>query len=253
MREHGRAEVHEAKQKEIENLQFYKTYEEIDNIGQESITMRWVITAKEQHDGQKQAYESRLVARGFQETDKPQSDSPTALRESMKLFLAMAAVQGFDLRALDICVAFLQAEPLKREIFIRPPKDISKDGVLWKLLKPIYGLDDTSRRFWLTVRRIFKEEGLNPITGDEAFYVKRVEGKLVGSVLTHVDDFLIAGSPDFIKKLTDAIEKNLTISKIEDNEFRFAGIDIKKEASGITISMEDCAKSMEEVTDIRKG
>ena len=76
---------------------------------------------------------------------------------------------------------------------------------------------------------------------------------MVGSVLTHVDDFLIAGSPDFIKKLTDAIEKNLTISKIEDNEFRFAGIDIKKEASGITISMEDCAKSMEEVTDIRKG
>ena len=198
VREHGRAEVHEAKQKEIENLQFYKTYEEIDNIGQESITMRWVITAKEQHDGQKQAYKARLVARGFQETDKPQSDSPTALGESMKLFLAMAAVQGFDLRAVDIRAAFLQAESLKREIFIRPPKDISKDGVLWKLLKPIYGLDDASRRFWLTVRRIFKEEGLNPITGDKAFYVKRVEGKLVGSVLTHVDDFLIAGSPDFI-------------------------------------------------------
>ena len=86
--------------------------------------MRWVITSKEKQDGQKQAAKAQLVARGFQEAEKPQSNSPTALRESMKLFLA---INDFDLRAIDIHAAFLQAEPLNREVFIRPPKNVSKD------------------------------------------------------------------------------------------------------------------------------
>ena len=46
VREQGRAEVLEAKQKEIESLQFNKTYDEIENIEQESITIRWVPTIK---------------------------------------------------------------------------------------------------------------------------------------------------------------------------------------------------------------
>ena len=34
---------------------------------------------------------ARLVAKGFEESDKPISDSPTALRESFKLFTSVAA------------------------------------------------------------------------------------------------------------------------------------------------------------------
>ena len=29
--------------------------------------------------------------------------------------------------------------------------DILKEGILWKLKKPLHGLDDTSRKFWLMV------------------------------------------------------------------------------------------------------
>ena len=171
----------------------------------------------------------------------------------MKLFLAMAAINDFDLRAIDICAAFLQAEALNREVFIRPPKDVSKDGKVWKLLKPIYGLEDASRKFWLTVRRIFRDEGLVPITGDEAFYIKRENDNLVGCVITHVDDFLISGTPKFITDVTEKVREKLTISKIEDKRFRFTGIDINKTDEGIEISMEDYADSIDEITDIRKA
>ena len=160
--------------------------------------MRWVITVKEKHDGQKKAVKARLVARGFQEPEKPTSDSPTALRESLKMFLSVTAMNDFKLRALDIRAAFLQAEPLKREIFIQPPKDVANDGKIWRLLKPIYGLDEANRRFWLTVKKILKEEDMAPLTGDEAFYFKRNENGLIGCLLTHVDDFLIAGTDDFV-------------------------------------------------------
>ena len=76
----------EAKQKEIENLEKYGVFEEVEDIGQEKVGSRWVITKKEKADGQKTNFKGRLVAKGFQETEAPQSDSPTMLRESMKIF-----------------------------------------------------------------------------------------------------------------------------------------------------------------------
>ena len=47
-----------------------------------TVSSRWVITEKEIHDGQKQKFKARLVARGFQESLKPQLDSPIASKES---------------------------------------------------------------------------------------------------------------------------------------------------------------------------
>ena len=88
--------------------------------------MRWVITKEEKADGQKTDYKGRLVARGFQEKSAPQSDSPTMLRESLKLFFSVAANEGFSLRSIDIRAAFLQAKDLEREIYLLPPKDVKK-------------------------------------------------------------------------------------------------------------------------------
>ena len=85
VKDHGKPEVKEAKEKEIQNLETYETFEEVDDIGQETIGSRWIVTEKEKHDGQKQKYKARLVARVFQEREQPQSDSPTAAKESIEL------------------------------------------------------------------------------------------------------------------------------------------------------------------------
>ena len=76
----------EAKERELENLVKYDIFEEVDDKGQETVGSRWVITRKEKADGQKTEFKGRLVAKGFQEKESPQSDSPTMLRESLKLF-----------------------------------------------------------------------------------------------------------------------------------------------------------------------
>ena len=62
---------------------------------QETIGSYWVITQKEKHDGQQTEYKARLVAWGFQETVKPQSDSPTISKESFKLLMVIAANNDF--------------------------------------------------------------------------------------------------------------------------------------------------------------
>ena len=116
VREHKKPEVIEAKAKEIENLEKYGVFEEVE--GQETIDSRWVITRKEKADGQKQKVKGRLVAKGFQEKEAPQSDSPTMLRESMKMFFTVAANEDFELRKIDIRAAFLQARQLDRNVFL---------------------------------------------------------------------------------------------------------------------------------------
>ena len=140
------------------------------------------------------------------------------------------------MRKIDIRAAFLQAKPLDRDVFMRPPKDIRKDGVIWRLKKPPYGLNDASRKFWLRVKNIFKEMGLRKLSGDEAVYYKLdEEGNLEGMVSTHVDDFDLAGRKKFVEMVTEEISRILDVSTVECDCFRFTGI--KTISIHITVSL----------------
>ena len=72
--------------KEMNNLETYGTFEEVEeeNVeeGANVIGSRWVVTKKERQDGQKEAKKAILVARGFQKSNKPQSDAPAANHEN---------------------------------------------------------------------------------------------------------------------------------------------------------------------------
>ena len=227
VKEHGKPEIVEAKNNEIENLKLYETFEEVIDEGQETIGSRWIITEKQKHDGQKQDYKARLVAKGFQEIDQPQSDSPTAAKESFKLLMALSANFNFKIVSMDIRATFLQAKTLDREVFVRPPKDIEKEGVIWKLLKPLYGLDDASRKFYLKVKETLQKLKLKTLPGDDAVYYEHKNGKLMGIILSHVDDFTIAGTREFVNRIVSGIKRKFTVSKVEEDNFRFTGLDVK--------------------------
>ena len=77
--------------RDIENLQKFWTFEEIEDEGKDKITSRWVILERLKHDGQKEEYKARLLVRGYQGMYDRQSNSLTALRESQKLFYSIAA------------------------------------------------------------------------------------------------------------------------------------------------------------------
>ena len=84
-------------------------FEEFQDVSQETIRSRRVITLKEKHDGQKQQTNVRLVAQGFQETLKPQSDSLKASKDSFKLLIAIAAKNNFKLpRSTYVLLSFSQ-------------------------------------------------------------------------------------------------------------------------------------------------
>ena len=84
---------------------------------------------------------------------------------------------------------------------MRPSKDIEKEGVIWKLLKPLYGLDDASRKFYLKVKETLQKMGLKTLPGDDAVYSEHKNGKLIGLNSSHVDDFTIAGENEFVERI----------------------------------------------------
>merc|ERR1712243_286491 len=153
-------------------------------------------------------------------------------KESFQLLMALLANFHFKLASVDI----LQSKVLDRYVFVEPLSDIKKQGVIWKLNKLLYGLDDASRKFWLTVRDVFLNKlNLKTVEGDEAFYYRNLDGDFHGAVLTHVDDFEVTGTNDFGKEIISVVEKELTISKVEEDKFRYTGLDVKIVNDGIEI------------------
>ena len=91
------------------------------------------------------------------------------------------------------------------------------------------------------------------LQGDEAFYYRHNgEGDLERMISSHVDDFILARTTELMEQITEKVKEKLDISKLEDNMFRFNGIDVFKEEDRIVIIMEEYAKTLEKL-EIGKG
>ena len=94
-----------------------------------------MVTQKEKHDGKKQASMERLEVRGFQESLKPQSDSPTASKESFKILMAISASYKFKLAFNSDAKKVMLEDGLKDVENLFDPEDLGGDTVGAKYLK----------------------------------------------------------------------------------------------------------------------
>jgi hypothetical protein len=62
------------------------------------------------------------------------TDSATAQFPVISLILSLAVLFQFSISSLDISGAYLQAGPLQRDVYIRPPPVWSRPNILWRLL-----------------------------------------------------------------------------------------------------------------------
>ena len=143
-------EVMKAKEFEVQSWQENDVYEEVEDTGQEFISVRWVITEKLK-DG-KPVVKARLVAMGFEEdTSDFGKGSPACSKESIRLALALASAFGWECHSLDVKSAYLQGNYIEREVYLHPPPEYYS-GQLWRLRKTVYGLCDAARAWYLRVK-----------------------------------------------------------------------------------------------------
>ena len=133
VKEHGREECVEAKQKELKAFEDFEVYTEVEDQGQE-----------------------RLSSRGFEETVEVQADSPTGCKETLHMLLCIAASKGWKIKSGDVKNAYLQGEKLDREVFMEPPIEKRKANAIWKLQKSVYGMNDTGRQWFFKVEETLR-------------------------------------------------------------------------------------------------
>lgn len=227
-----------AKQKEIENWKNNDVFEEVPYNNQHTISTRWVITTKEKDSII--ITKARLVARGFEDNRENYQniDSPTCSRESLSLTLSILSMKGWKCWAIDIKTAFLQGNPLNRDVYLQPPREFNS-GMVWKLKKAVYGLNEASRCWYNRVKDEFLKAGLSNSKYDEALFYLKTDNQLQGVVGIHVDDFIYGGNDNFISNTVSTVKSAFEIGTETSAPMKFVGINITQERNGkISFSQE---------------
>ena len=132
---------------------------------------------------------------------------------------------------------------LKGNCFCYPPPEFRREhpGIVWRVIKRVYGLRDAPRGWWLECDTTLKELGCVRIQLDHAFYIysHRKTGDILGFVLCHVDDFIYGGVRLFHKKVIEPIKKKYVIGACEDSLFTFTGWNLEQSEEGIKVTQRD--------------
>ena len=174
-------------------------------VGDKVISCRWVFKIKPDK------YKARLVIRGFMQEDSSIEGgtfSPTVKFVTVRLLFALAAMMDWTVQQMDVCNAFLNADlPADKPIYMRCVDGYSYPGFVIKLRKALYGLKNSPREWYKTLRNHLLSLGLVQCELDACLFMLVINGKTVLLVGCHVDDLIIVGVTKhvmhFKKQMTD--------------------------------------------------
>ena len=113
--------------------------------------------------------------------------------------------------------------------------------------KVVYGLNDASRNWYLTVREKLLSLGCIQSSIDKVLFTwKDLSGDLGGMFIMPVDDFLYAGSPSF-QQVIDKISTIFKVGSKETDIFRYIGLDVKETNGGTTVSQDSYISTLVEI------
>ena len=236
----------EVKSREIASWIENEVFEEVEWEGQDTISTRWIVTEKITSEGSKT--KARLVARGFEEEIHKNTDteSPTCCKEMLRIALAIIQRNGWVCHTIDIKSAFLQGNPITREVYLFPPPEFF-NGKIWKLKKTVYGLNDAARVWYDTVKSELIKYGMRMAKYDPATFVFNKNGNIEGIVCIHVDDFCWGGTVYFENNIIGKIKDTFLVGSVENKNFKYVGLYMKQSSKGIEIDQESYIKSLNEV------
>ena len=203
------------------------------------IPTRWVETNKAEI-GQPDIYKSRLVVRGdLEDSSRMRTDSPTCSQTLISLTMALSACRDTDLWSGDISAAFLQGSKLDRTLVLRmPPGGVPDEdqGEFYVVSSTVYGTKDAPRGWYKNLHQTMVSKGFKPIPHEAAAYrLLEQDGSLAGIVIVHVDDLLWTGGKTIEMRMQEVCHL-YKFGKIEKNEIKYCGREVKKDSNGISVT-----------------
>lgn len=161
------------------------------------IGLKWVFKTKRDEAGLIRKYKGRLIAKGYvqrQGIDFDEVFAPVARLESVRLLLACAAAEGWQVHYMDVKSAFLNGELLE-DVYVEQPPGFVKKGQEHKVLhlsKALYGLRQAPRAWYSKLDASLVKLGFTRSSSEHAVYL-RGQGASRLIVGVYVDDLVITG------------------------------------------------------------
>ena len=120
-------------------------------VDQKAIGSGWVFRVKHNADGSIERLKARIVAKGYSQRpglDYNESFAPTFRPATLRIMMAMAAVEDLELCSVDITSTFIDGD-LDGEIYMKQPEGFQIGGPnkVCRLRKSLYGLKQSARQW----------------------------------------------------------------------------------------------------------
>ena len=228
----------EAMEEEISAILKNKTWIVVKPQGNiKPIGVRWVFRVKKDTEGRILRHKARLVVKGYAEREGIsfwEIFSPVARMESIRILIAIAAQEEWELHHLDVKTSFLNGE-IKEDIYISQPEGFKikgKEDHILKLRKALYGLKQAPRAWNSKLNEVLVKKGFVRSKNDYAiYYEKEMQERVIIGV--YVDDMIITGPNSCkIKKFKESMKECFEMTDLGILS-TYLGIEIKHESSHI--------------------
>ncbi|GJT43374.1 zinc finger, CCHC-type containing protein [Tanacetum coccineum] len=163
-----------------------------------AIGLKWVFKTKRDANGEILKHKARLVAKGYIQEhgiDFDEVFAPVARIETIRLILALAAYNKWEVHHLDVKSAFLHGD-LKEEVYVSQPDGFIKTedkGKVYRLRKALYGLRQAPRAWYTKLDKTLKLLNFKKCALEQAVYTRtdKTSTLLIG---VYVDDLIVTGT-----------------------------------------------------------
>lgn len=238
-----------AMQDEMKSIEDNKTWELAAlPTGHRAIGLKWVYKVKRNENGDIVRHKARLVAKGYVQRagiDYEEVFAPVARLESVRMMVALAAHERWEVHHMDVKSAFLNGE-LKEEVYVEQPPGFVVAGNEHKVLrlrKALYGLRQAPRAWNAKLDDTLMSLGFQRSSSEHGVYTRsRGRGRLVVGV--YVDDLIITGtSSDDINAFKKEMMSKFQMSDLGLLTY-YLGIEVSQSSSGIFLCQSAYAQKL---------
>jgi len=238
-------EAERAEQQSLEDMHVYEFVYAVPS-GAKLLDSKPVYKRKRRHDGSVARYKNRVVARGFLQREGIDYDatfSPVVKYKTLRVMLAIAALENLELMAMDVETAFLHAK-LDRALFMKIPagfSNVPKGAVALKLNKSLYGLHQSGKLWNAMLTQALIDAGFEAgKNGDQCTFTKRTRSGQLIILAVFVDDIIYMFDKADEKEMEQIKFELMRKFKIKDlgDATSMLGMQIKRDRATRTIELD---------------